>query len=77
MTTITSVRLEDAQYQAVKEFAKFSGVSVSAMMRQIIVERLDDEADYRDATEIMGLGLSPVSPAGWRAELGLPEPISV
>jgi len=39
-------------------------------------ERVDDEADYRDAVSVMGQGLSPVDPADLRAELGLPEPAS-
>ena len=74
-TMITTVRLDAGQYQAVKEMAAFSGVSVSAMMRQIIAERIADEADYRDAVNLMQQGgLAPVDPANLRAELGLPEP---
>ena len=73
-TMITTVRLDAGQYQAVKEMAAFSGVSVSTMMRQIIAERIVDEADYRDAVKLMQGGLAPVDPANLRAELGLPEP---
>ena len=75
---ITTVRLDTGQYQAVKEMAAFSGVSVSTMMRQIIAERIADEADYRDAVKLMKQGgLEPVNPAKLRAELGLPEPARV
>jgi len=47
--TVTSIRFKDDQYQAVKALADFYGESVKTFMRQTILERLEDEADYRDA----------------------------
>ena len=70
--TVTSVRLEDPLYQAVKELAATDNVSVSTMMRRIIAERLEDEADYRDTVRIMSGDSTHIDPAGLRSELGLP-----
>jgi len=76
--TVTSVRLDDATYQSVKMLADAGGVSISTMIRRIIDDRLEDEADYRDATRIMQTGdKNPVDPSDLRAELGLPEPSHV
>jgi len=73
--TVTSVRLDDYTYQSVKSLADAGGVSISAMIRRIIDERLEEEADYRDATRIMQTGgKNPVDAATLRADLGLPEP---
>lgn len=47
--TVTSIRFKDDQYQAIKALADFYGESVATFMRQTILERLEDEADYRDA----------------------------
>jgi len=73
--TVTSVRLDDEQHAAVRQLALFNGVSISAMLRDIIVERLQDEADYRDAARVLqSTDRDPISPSRLRAELGLPEP---
>ncbi|AYM02327.1 type II toxin-antitoxin system RelB family antitoxin [Levilactobacillus yiduensis] len=47
--TVTSLRFKDDQYQEVKALADFYGESVTTFMRRTILERLEDEADYRDA----------------------------
>ncbi|WP_155286808.1 type II toxin-antitoxin system RelB family antitoxin [Lacticaseibacillus zhaodongensis] len=48
-TTVTSLRFKNDQYNKVKELAAFNGVSVTTYMRQAVIERMEDEEDYRDA----------------------------
>ncbi|MCI1284357.1 MAG: DUF6290 family protein [Lacticaseibacillus songhuajiangensis] len=50
-TTVTSLRLKTSQYKLVKELADFHGVTVTTFMRNTILERLEDENDYKDAVE--------------------------
>ncbi|MGX6429760.1 type II toxin-antitoxin system RelB family antitoxin [Levilactobacillus yonginensis] len=47
--TVTSLRFKDDQYKQVKELAEFYGEPVTTFMRKTILERLEDESDYRDA----------------------------
>lgn len=47
-TIVTSMRFKNDQYSMVKEAADFQGLSVTAYMRQAILERVEDEEDYRD-----------------------------
>ena len=49
--TVTSLRFKDEQYKEVKALAEFYGESVTTFMRQTILERLEDESDYRDAVD--------------------------
>jgi predicted DNA-binding protein len=46
--TVTSLRFTDEQYQAVKELVDFYGVSVTTLMRETILERIENENDYND-----------------------------
>lgn len=46
---VTSLRFQDDQYQEIEVLADFYGESVTTFMKRIILERLEDEADYRDA----------------------------
>jgi len=52
--TVTSLRFKDDQYREVKALADFYGESVTTFMRQTILERLEDEADYQDAVINLG-----------------------
>lgn len=47
-TTVTSLRFKDGQYQKIKEMADFHGISVTTYMREAVLERTEDEADYHD-----------------------------
>ncbi|HEY4399981.1 MAG TPA: DUF6290 family protein [Lactobacillaceae bacterium] len=47
--TVTSLRLEDEIYKEIKDLAAFHGENVTTFMRRTILERLEDESDYRDA----------------------------
>ena len=48
---VTSLRFKDEQYDEIKETAAFYGVSVTTFMRQTILDRMEDEQDYRDAVD--------------------------
>ncbi|KRK65086.1 hypothetical protein FC72_GL001713 [Companilactobacillus tucceti DSM 20183] len=46
---VTSIRFKDSQYKQVQDLAKFYGVSVTEFMRQAVIDRINDENDYKDA----------------------------
>lgn len=48
-TTVTSLRFKNDQYDKVKRLAEFNGVSVTMYMRQAVLDRMEDEEDYKDA----------------------------
>lgn len=48
-TVVTSLRLKKDHYQQVKKMADCHGISVAKYMREAVLERLEDEADYHDA----------------------------
>lgn len=48
-TTVTSLRFKKDQYDQLKHLADFEGVSVTTYMRRAVLERMEDEADYKDA----------------------------
>ena len=53
MTTI-SLRLEDADSMLIKKYAELNGISVSDLIRQTVIDRIQDEYDlkaYRQAIE--------------------------
>ncbi|MBA1394832.1 hypothetical protein EQ500_13315 [Lactobacillus sp. XV13L] len=45
---VTSVRFPDDVYQKVKEMADFSGVKVTTYMREAILEKIEDQEDYKE-----------------------------
>jgi len=49
--TVTSLRFKDDQYEAIKVLADFYGETVTAFMKKVILERLEDESDYQDAVK--------------------------
>lgn len=49
--TVTSLRLKDNQYEAIKVLADFYGETATAFMKRVILERLEDESDYQDAAK--------------------------
>lgn len=48
-TTVTSLRFKNDQYNKIKAQADFNGVSVTAYIRQAVLEHVEDETDYQDA----------------------------
>ena len=46
MTTI-SLRLNDADTELVRSFAKLKNISVSELFREAVLERIEDEIDRR------------------------------
>ncbi|WP_125763661.1 type II toxin-antitoxin system RelB family antitoxin [Levilactobacillus mulengensis] len=49
--TVTSLRFKDDQYEAIKVLADFYGETVTAFMKRVILERLEDESDYQDVVK--------------------------
>lgn len=45
----TSLRLTQAQYDLLRQLAASEGISAAAYMRRAVLERMEDEADYKDA----------------------------
>jgi RHH-type rel operon transcriptional repressor/antitoxin RelB len=43
------IRLSEKAYLKIKELADHSGQSATAFMRNTLLERLEDESDYREA----------------------------
>ncbi|MFD1465362.1 DUF6290 family protein [Lapidilactobacillus mulanensis] len=60
---VTSLRFKDEQYDEIKETAAFYGVSVTTFMRQTILDRMEDEQDYRDAVASVDEGSN--NPRAW------------
>ena len=48
-TTVTSLRFKNEQYEQLKILASFEGISVTTYMRRAVLDRMEDEADYKDA----------------------------
>lgn len=48
-TKNTSIRFPQNQYEQIQKLASLYGETVTNFMRQTILERLEDEMDYRDA----------------------------
>ncbi len=48
-TTVTSLRFKKEQYEKIKRLADFEGISATAYMRRAVLERMEDEEDYKDA----------------------------
>ena len=59
--TTTTIRIPDEEYNAIQELAKFHGVNVSTFMRETIIERVQDEADYKEAIAILNENNDSVS----------------
>lgn len=50
--TAISVRFKDDQYRhQLKELADFNGETVTTLIRNVALEKLEDEQDYRDAVK--------------------------
>lgn len=47
-TTVTSLRFKKEQYERIKKLADFEGISVTAYMHRAVLERVEDEEDYKD-----------------------------
>ncbi|WP_027829208.1 type II toxin-antitoxin system RelB family antitoxin [Schleiferilactobacillus harbinensis] len=72
-TTVTSLRFKDDQYEKVKKLAAFHGVSVTMYMRQAVLERMEDEEDYKDAVDnIQASHGATVSRDEVKKRLGMP-----
>ena len=52
MTTI-SLRLNDADANLVRSFAKLKNISVSSLIREAVIERIEDEFDRKAFDEAM------------------------
>ncbi len=52
MSTI-SLRLSDDESMLFKKYAKMQGISVSDLIRQSVLERIEDECDLRSFHEAM------------------------
>lgn len=51
--TTTTIRIDDDQYSEIQELANFHGMKVSDFMRETLLERVEDENDYKEAIEIL------------------------
>jgi plasmid stability protein len=49
--SILAVRLSDQDKNALAGYARFHGKSISAMAREILIEKIEDEEDIRDYIE--------------------------
>jgi len=47
--TVTSLRFDDEIYKELKELANFHGMTITAFMKETLLERLQDELDVREA----------------------------
>lgn len=52
MTTI-SVRLSDQDSEFIKKYAEFKNMSISDLVRQAVIERIEDEIDIRAYNKAM------------------------
>ncbi|MDO4920918.1 MAG: DUF6290 family protein [Phascolarctobacterium sp.] len=52
MTTI-SVRLNDQDSEFIKKYAEFKNISISELIRQAVIERIEDEIDIRAYNKAM------------------------
>lgn len=44
-----SIRFNDRQYKEIKAMADFEGQTITSYMRNAILEKIEDEQDYKDA----------------------------
>ncbi|KNH35617.1 type II toxin-antitoxin system RelB family antitoxin [Exiguobacterium acetylicum] len=52
--SVITIRLNDKEIHLIKEYAKAKGIMISALVRETILDRLEDDIDlqlYRDAKE--------------------------
>lgn len=43
--TVISLRIDDYEYKLIKEYAKTKNISVSALIRSSVLEKIEDEID--------------------------------
>ena len=51
--TVVSVRMTDDEHVALKAFASFYGVPISTLLKETLIERMEDEYDIRLAEEAL------------------------
>ena len=51
--TVTSVRLNDAEELLARRYSELTGKSISALLRESLLERIEDELDYRAAERVL------------------------
>ncbi|WEV36575.1 DUF6290 family protein [Lactobacillus sp. ESL0677] len=49
--TVTSIRFPENVYNKIKEAADFSGLNVTAYMRDAIIEKIEDQEDYAECVK--------------------------
>lgn len=50
---VVSVRLNDADMELISKYAEMNGISVSALLRESVLERIEDEYDLKLYEEAM------------------------
>lgn len=71
MATMT-VRMDDADAEVVRKYAAFRGVSVSDLLRQAVLEKIEDGQDLADLRAAVAADDGKrFSLTGVRSELGL------
>lgn len=48
---LTTIRLDDEIAEWVEEVAKFNGISKTKFIKDILLEKMQDDADYLEATK--------------------------
>lgn len=51
--TTTTIRMPEDKYKKVQKLASFEGLSVSAFMRKVVLEQVEDVQDYADGMKIL------------------------
>ncbi|WP_199202579.1 type II toxin-antitoxin system RelB family antitoxin [Listeria seeligeri] len=51
--SVITVRVEEKEKKMIQQFAEINQVSVSTLIRQVLLEKMDDEVDLRLYAEAM------------------------
>jgi predicted DNA-binding protein len=70
-STTTTLRFKKDQYEKIKELAEFNGMTVTMFMRDTMLNRIEEDEDYRDGVRALHDDSGVTTGEDFTKELGL------